>query len=211
MPTHPPTPSFHSPSPQNAHSSRSHAIAIMTVEKKTRASGVRERLLVGKLFLVDLAGSERLKKSGSEGVRASEAKSVNLSLTSLGKCINARADPLSTHVPFRDSKLTRLLQESLGGNAKTSLLVNVAPSAHHISESMSSLLFGRRAMKVLSKAQVNEAEEFRVLSRNLQETLDQHDDRVHSLEVVVYSQEEQLAQAKARLKQLEDDTAGLER
>ena len=65
---------------------------------------------VGKLFLVDLAGSERLKKSGSTGLRATEAKSINLSLTTLGMCINARADPAATHVPFRDSKLTRLLQ-----------------------------------------------------------------------------------------------------
>ena len=65
---------------------------------------------MGKLFLVDLAGSERLKKSKSVGLRATEAKSINLSLTTLGMCINARADPNATHVPFRDSKLTRLLQ-----------------------------------------------------------------------------------------------------
>lgn len=65
---------------------------------------------VGKLFLVDLAGSERLKKSKSTGLRANEAKSINLSLTTLGMCINARADPNAAHVPFRDSKLTRLLQ-----------------------------------------------------------------------------------------------------
>lgn len=156
----------------------------------------KRRILVGKLFLVDLAGSERLKKSGSEGVRASEAKSVNLSLTSLGKCIYARADQTALHVPFRDSKLTRLLQESLGGNAKTSLVLNVAPSVAHISESLSSLLFGSRAMKVMTKAVVNEEEAYRQLSQTLQENLDMHDDRVHSLEAVVYSQEEQLAAAK---------------
>lgn len=219
----------------NAHSSRSHAIAVITVEKKRRKPSspnpdekqgrgrntegddkkaplppVKEKILVGKLFLVDLAGSERLKKSGSEGVRANEAKSVNLSLTSLGKCINARADPLTTHVPFRDSKLTRLLQESLGGNAKTSLVINVAPTGHHVSESMSSLLFGSRAMKVKTKATVNVEEEYRQLTRNLQETIDMHDDRVHSLEVVVYSQEEQLAQAKARLHLQEDHLAQLQ-
>ncbi|GJP69584.1 hypothetical protein CLOP_g582 [Closterium sp. NIES-67] len=207
----------------NAHSSRSHAIAIITVEKKRRKevessdsegnSGAvaagghgseehrkpekKDKILVGKLFLVDLAGSERLKKSGSEGLRASEAKSVNLSLTVLGKCINARADPHAHHVPFRDSKLTRLLQESLGGNAKTSLVINVAPTIHHLNESLSSLLFGSRAMEVKTKAVVNEEEEYRILTRTLQETIDEHDDRVHSLEVVVYSQEEQLSQAKA--------------
>lgn len=77
-----------------------------------------QQVKVGRLFIVDLAGSERLKKSRSTGVRATEAKSINLSLTVLGMCINARADPNSTHVPFRDSKLTRLLQVgfSLGGS-----------------------------------------------------------------------------------------------
>ncbi|CAI5492622.1 unnamed protein product [Closterium sp. Naga37s-1] len=212
----------------NAHSSRSHAIAIITVEKKRRKDAEssdseahsgpatataghgsdehrkpekKDKILVGKLFLVDLAGSERLKKSGSEGLRASEAKSVNLSLTVLGKCINARADPHAHHVPFRDSKLTRLLQESLGGNAKTSLVINVAPTVHHLNESLSSLLFGSRAMEVKTKAMVNEEEEYRILTRTLQETIDEHDDRVHSLEVVVYSQEEQLSQAKASLEE----------
>ena len=74
-----------------------------------------QQVKVGRLFIVDLAGSERLKKSRSVGVRATEAKSINLSLTVLGMCINARADPNSTHVPFRDSKLTRLLQVRLPG------------------------------------------------------------------------------------------------
>jgi Kinesin motor domain len=73
---------------------------------------------MGRMFLVDLAGSERLKKSKSVGLRAQEAKAINLSLHTLGMCVNARSDPLAQHVPFRDSKLTRLLQESLGGNAK---------------------------------------------------------------------------------------------
>ncbi|CAI5467012.1 unnamed protein product, partial [Closterium sp. Yama58-4] len=221
----------------NAHSSRSHAIAIITVEKKRRkeaessdseahsgsaaaAAGhgseehrkpeKKDKILVGKLFLVDLAGSERLKKSGSEGLRASEAKSVNLSLTVLGKCINARADPHAHHVPFRDSKLTRLLQESLGGNAKTSLVINVAPTVHHLNESLSSLLFGSRAMEVKTKAMVNEEEEYRILTRTLQETIDEHDDRVHSLEVVVYSQEEQLSQAKASLEEQKELVGALQ-
>ncbi|KAI5084376.1 hypothetical protein GOP47_0000545 [Adiantum capillus-veneris] len=163
----------------NAHSSRSHAIVIITVEKKTvhsldtRNCADRRRtskgILVGKLFLVDLAGSERLKKSGSEGLRATEAMSVNMSLTALGKCISARADPTVTHVPFRDSKLTRLLQESLGGNTKTSLIINIAPCCDYIQETLSSLKFGIRAMKVGSRAILNFEEEFRVLNRNLQE------------------------------------------
>ncbi|CAK9190666.1 unnamed protein product [Sphagnum troendelagicum] len=176
----------------NAHSSRSHVIVILTVEKKAK-------VLVGKLFLVDLAGSERLKRSGSEGLRASEAMSVNLSLTCLGKCISARADPNITHVPFRDSKLTRLLQESLGGNAKTSLVINIAPCSEYLQESLSSLHFGSRAMKVATRAIINVEEEFRVLTRNLQETLDLQDEKLQNLEASVLSKDEQLLQAQKSL------------
>lgn len=96
----------------NEHSSRSHAIVILTVIKRKRlapSQKAAQRVRCGKLFLVDLAGSERLKKSGSTGLRASEAKAINLSLSTLGMCVAARADN-SQHVPFRSSKLTRLLQ-----------------------------------------------------------------------------------------------------
>eukprot|EP00198_Chlamydomonas_reinhardtii_P004551 XP_001693887.1 predicted protein [Chlamydomonas reinhardtii] len=103
----------------NAHSSRSHAVVMLTAVKD---GVVTQKVTVGKLYMVDLAGSERLKKSKSVGLRATEARSINLSLTMLGMCISARAQD-SPHVPFRDSKLTRLLQESLGGNAKTSLIL----------------------------------------------------------------------------------------
>ncbi|CAM6020511.1 unnamed protein product [Sphagnum balticum] len=201
----------------NAHSSRSHVIVILTVEKKAKYQTLdqkaelaerrrmsscfleSERVLVGKLFLVDLAGSERLKRSGSEGLRASEAMSVNLSLTCLGKCISARADPNITHVPFRDSKLTRLLQESLGGNAKTSLVINIAPCSEYLQESLSSLHFGSRAMKVATRAIINVEEEFRVLTRNLQETLDLQDEKLQNLEASVLSKDEQLLQAQKSL------------
>lgn len=121
--------------------------------------------VIGKLFLVDLAGSERLKKSGSEGVRADEARSINSSLYFLGKCIKARAENSVVggehhhhhHVPFRESKLTRLLQESLSGNAKVSLIINVHPSSLHAEETISSLMFGSRAMEVDTKPVINES------------------------------------------------------
>ena len=110
--------------------------------------------------------SERLKKSGSEGLRANEARSINSSLYFLGKCIKARAENANEkdvhgnhhhHVPFRESKLTRLLQESLSGNAKVSLIINVHPSSTHAEETISSLMFGARAMQVDTQAVVNEA------------------------------------------------------
>jgi len=151
----------------NAHSSRSHAIVILTVRRHDlgltengdvagHANGAIRRMRVGKLFLVDLAGSERLKKSGSVGERASEARSINQSLTVLGMCIKARAsEGPGVHVPFRDSKLTRLLQESLGGNARTSLVINVSPCGSSADETLGSLQFGSRAMKVQTSAVVN--------------------------------------------------------
>jgi len=89
-----------------------------------------------------------VKKSRATGDRLDEAKSINLSLTALGKCIHALTDNKVTFVPFRDSKLTRLLQDSLGGNCKTSLIVTIGPSLRNLEETISSLNFGQRAMKV---------------------------------------------------------------
>lgn len=146
----------------NATSSRSHAVVIFTVTTtRTRrgedgaveAGGLVEQK-TGRLYLVDLAGSERLKKSKSVAQRAVEARAINLSLTTLGKCVHARATG-KVHVPFRDSKLTRLLQESLGGNAKTSMIVAVRVDGDHGEETFQSLEFGSRAMHVRTHAQVN--------------------------------------------------------
>jgi hypothetical protein len=137
----------------NAQSSRSHAVVMFTV---TRKQGGKKT--TGKLFLVDLAGSERLKKSKSVAQRAVEARAINLSLTTLGKCVSARAAGLQ-HVPFRDSKLTRLLQESLGGNSKTSMVVAVREDWEYAEETYQSMEFGSRAMNVRTHAEVNLDEE----------------------------------------------------
>lgn len=137
----------------NAHSSRSHAVIIFTVTTVIEEPGETKKR-TGRLYLVDLAGSERLKKSKSVAQRAVEARAINLSLTTLGKCVNARATG-QLHVPFRDSKLTRLLQESLGGNAKTSMIVAVRGTGDHAEETHQSLEFGSRAMHVQTHAEVN--------------------------------------------------------
>ncbi|BDA45755.1 probable Kinesin heavy chain at N-terminal half [Coccomyxa sp. Obi] len=176
----------------NAHSSRSHAIVMLTITKRPAAApqnrALGQKVKVGKLFLVDLAGSERLKKSRSTGLRASEAVSINLSLTTLGMCINARADPNATHVPFRDSKLTRLLQESLGGNAKTSLVIAVANALQHVDETLQSLQFGSRAMRAV----VNEHVDFKVMNAELVAALDKREDKAHLLEATLMAKEEEL-------------------
>jgi kinesin family protein 5 len=80
------------------------------------------------LYLVDLAGSEKISKTGAQGETLNEAKHINKSLSALGNVINALTDNRSTHIPYRDSKLTRILQESLGGNSKTCLIITCSPA-----------------------------------------------------------------------------------
>merc|ERR1719478_156324 len=123
---------------------------------------------VGKLYLVDLAGSEKVAKSGSAGDRdrLDEAKNINRSLSALGNVINALTDKKVTHVPYRDSRLTRVLQESLGGNAKTSLIVTCSPSNFNELETISTLRFGQRAKMIKNVVKVNQersAEELKLL------------------------------------------------
>lgn len=106
---------------------------------------------------MDLAGSERLSKSKSTDARLEEAKSINKSISALGNCINALVDPKQrSHVPFRDSKLTRVLTNSLSGNAKTTLVACISPSAAQYDESLLTLLFAYRATSVLTHAAVND-------------------------------------------------------
>lgn len=136
----------------NQESSRSHSIFVITVGQKNTISGAQK---VGQLSLVDLAGSEKVGKTGASGQTLEEAKKINKSLSALGMVINSLTDGKSTHIPYRDSKLTRILQESLGGNSRTSLIVNCSPSAFNDSETLSSLRFGVRAKNIKNKAKIN--------------------------------------------------------
>lgn len=164
----------------NTESSRSHAILMVHVKRSVKGS-VSETPVVktfkppvvrkGKLVVVDLAGSERIDKSGSEGHTLEEAKSINLSLSALGKCINALAEN-SSHVPVRDSKLTRLLRDSFGGTARTSLIVTIGPSPRHRGETASTIMFGQRAMKVENMLKIKEEFDYKSLSRRLDIQLD---------------------------------------
>ena len=103
----------------NEFSSRSHTIFSITLERSEIGVDKKQHLRMGKLHLVDLAGSERQSKTGATGDRFQEAVKINLSLSTLGNVISALVDGKSTHIPYRNSKLTRLLQDSLGGNSKT--------------------------------------------------------------------------------------------
>ena len=119
------------------------------------------------LSIVDLAGSERVAKSQSKGQRLQEARKINKSIAALGNCISALAEAHSSnkvakskrHIPFRNSQLTRLLTDSLGGNTRTCLCVNVGPAMANFEETYASMLLARRAMQVRNCAEVNEAHE----------------------------------------------------
>lgn len=136
----------------NLESSRSHAIFQVMLTQEDLVTGA---ITKSKMFLVDLAGSEKVDKTGATGSSLEEAKKINLSLSVLGLVINSLTDSKSTHIPYRDSKLTRILQESLGGNSRTSLIINCSPASSCIQESVSTLRFGTRAKSVTNTVHVN--------------------------------------------------------
>ncbi|XP_015667511.1 kinesin-1 heavy chain isoform X1 [Protobothrops mucrosquamatus] len=135
----------------NEHSSRSHSIFLINVKQENTQT---EQKLSGKLFLVDLAGSEKVSKTGAEGAVLDEAKNINKSLSALGNVISALAEN-STYVPYRDSKMTRILQDSLGGNCRTTIVICCSPSSYNESETKSTLLFGQRAKTIKNTVCVN--------------------------------------------------------
>lgn len=119
------------------------------------------------MTIVDLAGSERLSKTGSEGMRLKEAQNINKSIAALSNCISVLASEKSlNHVPFRDSKLTRLLTDSLGGNSKTTICACIGPSLDNYEESYSTLLFATRAMSVRTYVKMNEKIEYKMMDDN---------------------------------------------
>ncbi|CAN6449501.1 unnamed protein product [Victoria cruziana] len=151
----------------NRESSRSHAIFTITLEQKKNMSGpsvptgedMNDEFLSAKLHLVDLAGSERAKRTGADGLRFKEGVHINRGLLALGNVISALGDEKKRkeggHVPYRDSKLTRLLQDSLGGNSKTVMIACVSPAETNAEETLNTLKYANRARNIQNKAIVN--------------------------------------------------------
>ncbi|VDO36573.1 unnamed protein product [Brugia timori] len=139
----------------NVDSSRSHALFTITIECSEKI-GDRCHITQGKLQLVDLAGSERQSKSGASGNRLKEAARINLSLSSLGNVISALVDSKTVHIPYRNSKLTRLLQDSLGGNSKTVMFANIGPASYNYDETVSTLRYANRAKNIQNVVRINE-------------------------------------------------------
>lgn len=140
----------------NADSSRSHSIFTINIEIMETADEKGDHIRAGKLNLVDLAGSERQSKTGATGDRLKEATKINLSLSALGNVISALVDGKSTHIPYRDSKLTRLLQDSLGGNTKTLMVACLSPADNNYDETLSTLRYANRAKNIKNKPKINE-------------------------------------------------------
>mmetsp|Transcript_38576 Transcript_38576/g.48723 ORF Transcript_38576/g.48723 Transcript_38576/m.48723 type:complete len:883 (-) Transcript_38576:359-3007(-) len=166
----------------NEGSSRSHSVFIITVQQRDLEVNSSKS---GMLYLVDLAGSEMVRKTHASGQQLEEAKTINKSLSALGQVINALTDERQSHIPYRDSKLTRVLQNSLGGNCKTALVICVSPSTFNAAETLSTCRFGARAKRIQNKAVVNEVrsvEELTALLQKAESAIDMQQSYIVALE-----------------------------
>ena len=178
----------------NAVSSRSHSIFLITVSQTNNKDFIAK---TGKLYLVDLAGSEKVGKTGAAGKRLEEAKNINKSLTMLGLVIYSLTDGKSTHIPYRDSKLTRVLQDSLGGNSKTALIITCSPSLYNEAETISTLRFGMRAKSIKNTPKINReytVAELKVIWNKCKEEISKKEKKIKYLE-------ESLAKIGAKVEQ----------
>eukprot|EP00698_Gefionella_okellyi_P014420 TRINITY_DN4002_c0_g2_i1.p1 TRINITY_DN4002_c0_g2~~TRINITY_DN4002_c0_g2_i1.p1 ORF type:complete len:1024 (+),score=306.20 TRINITY_DN4002_c0_g2_i1:27-3098(+) len=163
----------------NEVSSRSHAVFVVIVEQSEShevedGSGkpaVRQLFKIGKLNLVDLAGSERVRLTGATGRRLEESKKINQSLAALGNVIAALTDPSRAHIPYRDSKLTRILEDSLGGNCKTTMMAMISPAMEAFNENLSTLKFANRAKNIKNDPRINEDLDQKALLRKYEREL----------------------------------------
>ena len=145
-----------SPTEANATSSRSHAVLQINIAQKDRNAGQNEPHTMATLSIIDLAGSERASATKNRGERLFEGANINKSLLALGSCINALCDPRKrNHIPYRNSKLTRLLKFALGGNCKTVMIVCVSPSSQHFDETQNTLRYANRAKNIQTKVTRN--------------------------------------------------------
>ena len=142
-----------SPTKANETSSRSHAVLQVHVTQSPRTASVTEQRTMATLSIIDLAGSERAAATSNMGQRMVEGANINKSLLALGNCINALCENggATRHVPYRNSKLTRLLKFSLGGNCKTVMIVCIAPTSNHFDDTHNTLLYAERATKIKTK------------------------------------------------------------
>jgi kinesin family protein 18/19 len=172
-----------SPTDANAESSRSHAVLQIAVEQQARTAAIETERRVAKLCMIDLAGSERAAATANRGQLMREGANINRSLLALGNCINVLCQGGGGHVPYRDSKLTRLLKDSLGGNCRTTMIATVSPSSFSIEDTLNTLRYANRAKNIKCTVQSNV-----VVARA----------RVHEYGELISSLRTELAEWKAR-------------
>uniref|UniRef100_W5U7P9 Kinesin-like protein KIF11 n=1 Tax=Ictalurus punctatus TaxID=7998 RepID=W5U7P9_ICTPU len=204
----------------NAYSSRSHSVFSVTIHMKEMTMEGEELVKIGKLNLVDLAGSENIGRSGAVDKRAREAGNINQSLLTLGRVITALVER-GPHVPYRESKLTRILQDSLGGRTKTSIIATVSPASNNLEETLSTLDYANRAKSIMNKPEVNQkltkrtlikeyTEEIERLKRDLAATREKHGvylsaENYESMNSKLMSQEEQIIEYTERIAAAEEE------
>ncbi|KAK9153649.1 hypothetical protein Sjap_001129 [Stephania japonica] len=199
----------------NKQSSRSHSLFSITIHIKEATPEGEELIKCGKLNLVDLAGSENISRSGAREGRAREAGEINKSLLTLGRVISALVEHLG-HIPYRDSKLTRLLRDSLGGRTKTCIIATVSPAVHCLEETLSTLDYAHRAKNIKNKPEVNQKMMKSTLIKDLYGEIDRLKAEVYAAREKVgvyipkdrYYQEE--SERKAMAEQIEQMGAMLE-
>ena len=178
--------------------------------RKLLETNVRQSFKVGKLNLVDLAGSERVRLTGATGQRLEESKSINQSLSALGNVIAALTDPRGRqHIPYRDSKLTRILEDSLGGNCKTTMMAMISPALEAFVESLSTLKFANRAKNIKNEARVNEDLDQKSLLRRYERELKQLRAQLEERSRVVVDQRRLLELDEQRRRAEEDKMAAI--
>ncbi|XP_034286328.1 kinesin-like protein KIF11 [Pantherophis guttatus] len=155
----------------NQYSSRSHSVFSITLHMKETTTDGEELVKIGKLNLVDLAGSENIGRSGAVDKRAREAGNINQSLLTLGRVITALVER-TPHVPYRESKLTRILQDSLGGRTKTCIIATVSPASINLEETLSTLEYAHRAKNIMNKPEVNQKLTKRALIKEYTEEIE---------------------------------------
>ncbi|GAM88520.1 hypothetical protein ANO11243_065530 [Dothideomycetidae sp. 11243] len=190
-----------SPTDANATSSRSHAVLQINVAQKERNAAITEPTTMATLSIIDLAGSERASATRNRGERLLEGANINKSLLALGSCINALCDPRKkNHVPYRNSKLTRLLKFSLGGNCKTVMIVCVSPSSVHFDETQNTLRYANRAKNIQTKVVRNVYN----VDRHVKDYLKKIDEQMARINELQAQQKEYETLALAKFKKLEE-------
>ena len=174
----------------NQFSSRSHAIIQITLEQKKKSKGLMQEVTLSKLSLVDLAGSERAASTENKGIRMTEGAKINKSLLALGNCINILSDPnkQGAFVPYRDSKLTRLLKDSLGGNTKTIMIACITPSYLCYEETINTLKYADRARNIKKKVIKN--------IKEVEMHVSQYKEIIESLKNEIYTLKSELKKTK---------------